>query len=258
MAKLEDLYQRGQAETITDDDGNVSKFYLKKLNPVDQKTCIVKSNAVRARFLTAQRDKDSDDYLSLLTEVMDMDEEKLKETAVSKVVAEKAGALEEEIKAEDRWSKDDYLETIKDEWEDKSKFVWIDSREREDGSVPDHSYSEEEVATAERIFAELNELSDLFDEAIDKFRKSEIRSLSRVSREELEEKALDVLFDRAGNAAWVETWYKWQVYFATCDHKTKERYFSSFEKFEQLPLETYLALLTAFRKLEIGNTEVKK
>lgn len=257
MAKLEDLYQRGQVETITDGD-STAKFWVKKLNPVEQKTAITKSNAVRARFLTAQRDKESDDYLSLLTEVMDMDEETLKQTAVSKAVGEKAGALEEEIKAEDRWSKDDYLDAIQDEWEASAKEVWVSTRPRDDDSIPEHDYSKDEVDAAERIYNDLKDLADQFDAVMEKFRNNEIRGLARLSREELELKALEILFDRAANNAWVETYYKWQVYFATCDSKTKERYFSSFEKFEQLPLEVYLGLLSAFRKIDISTTEVKK
>lgn len=258
MAKLHELYQRGLEDSITDEDGNTSKFWMKKLNPVESKSCIVKSNAVRARFLTAQRDKESEEYLNLLSEVIDMDEETLLDTVVSKEVGEKAPALEEEIKSDKRWTENNYLESIKDEWEDSAKMVWIDSRPREDGSIPEHDHSKEEVASAERIFNDLTELTEAFDEALDTYRKNAIKNVERLSQEELETKAVDVLFDRAANAAWVETFYKWQVFYSTSDLKTKKRYFDTFDEIEALPLDTYVGLLAAYRKLEVTNTDAKK
>lgn len=258
MAKLQDLYTRGSSETITDDEGNVSKFWMKKLNPVESKTVINKANAARARHLVAQRDESSDAYLATLSEVLDMSREELLEAAVSKEVGEKAPALEEELKAEKRWSDDDYLQSIQDEWEDHSKLVWVSSRPNDEGVVSDHDYSPEEVETAERIYGELLELIEAYDQALDKFRKSAIRNVERLTLEELEKKAVEAIFDRVANSAWVETFYRWQIFYSTSDHKTKDRYFDTYEEVVSLPLETYTALLTKFRQLEVSNTEAKK
>lgn len=254
MAKLQDLYRRGKEHTITDEDGNKAVFYLKKLNPIESKTALEKANASRARTLLQKRDSESDVYVNIAAELSELNEEELAASAAAPVLASKLRAMEAEVASRDEWAEEDYLTVLKDSWEETYKEIYARTR----GTTTDTDYSEEQVAEAERILAELERFDQQIQEEIDKETKRLIRDNKRLSREELEAKCIEDAFDRRGNAAWVETFYQYQVYFATVDKKDKKtRLFESIDEVRSLAPEVYLELLAGYRGLEVDSTEGK-
>lgn len=254
MAKLQDLYRRGKEHTITDEDGNKAVFYLKKLNPIESKTALEKANASRARYLLQKRDTGSDAYLNIMADLAELSDDELAATASAPELAGKLKAIEAEVASRDEWTKEDYFTTLKDSWEDKYKEIYGRTR----GTTEESDFSDEEIADAERVLSEMERFDLQVQEEVDKETARLVRDNKRLDREELEIKCVNDAFDRRSNGAWVETYYQYQVYFATVDKKDKKtRLFDSIEEVLALEAEVYLQLLGGYRALEVDAVEGK-
>ncbi len=256
MAKLQDLYRRGKEQTITDEEGNKATFYLKKLNPIESKTALEKANASRARYLISKRDPASDAYLSTLSELESITDDELAVMASAPALSNKMQSIEAEVASKDEWSKEDYYLTLKESWEETNKEIWGKTRLMEDGVESD--YTDDQIQEAEKVLEEMERFDAQVNEEIDKETARLVRENKRLSRQELELKCVDDAFDRRANGAWVETYYQYQVYFATVDKKDKRtRLFDSIDEVQELEQEVYLQLLHGYRELEVDAVEGK-
>jgi hypothetical protein len=157
--KLGDLFQIGKPVTISESIGGEvyeDTVWLQKLNSIELDKAFRRANALRARLLTAKTDIESDEYLSMLSEVMSMGDDR--DTLINYVLApERAKSIlicEAEHAAEEEWSHENYLQGLRDAWSD--------------GGVKEEFARNPEDPAAKRVILELRRFADGVDVLVER------------------------------------------------------------------------------------------
>lgn len=117
--RLSDLYVVGKPFKIGDAEGAI-EVWLQKINPLERELAVRAAGAARARTLAFIEDKDSDEYMAKISDVIDFygDRESLVMLAIHKDLIAAKTRIEAETAADERWSKDGFLLGLVDSWQD--------------------------------------------------------------------------------------------------------------------------------------------
>lgn len=239
--RLSDLYVVGRELTFGDDDDQVTVF-MKKMNPIDQESAIRKANSARSRMLSILRDRDSDEYFAVLGQTEDIgNHEALVEFVIASKLMDFRQAREAELAAEEEWAKDNYLQGLRDAWEDELKEV--------------HFTKPTDEST--RVLAELTR----FDEAVNALVVAEhdelFHTYSKRTDDELRKNAADAMISMAADTTWVREFRKAEIFYSVFEEDKKTRYFEDFEEIDGLSTEVIIRLMEAYRNLEMDPIEGK-
>jgi hypothetical protein len=235
---LSDLYVKGSDLTIED-----VTVWIQKLNPVEHSQAVRKADAARAKALTAKFDKDSEAYLSVLNDVLDSSREVLIEILVAAEHARILPAREAKVADEEKWKTDNYLQGLRDAWNEGVAETFIDD--------PDDI---EAKRVHDELEAFLKDVEKEVSDELDSFRSAH----DSMSEKEIIDTSMEHRMKVAADMAWVNEYYRSEILLGTRypdDHSKK--YFSSRDEVDILQLETYAELASAFRDLTVEPTEGK-
>ena len=149
----------------------------------------------------------------------------------------------EKLADTDEWAKDDYLISLEEAWESSLRDVYI-----QDSDDPE----------AKRVFDALKKFMDEIEKEVEAEQINLIEGYSDETDEEILEKTLRGFIDAESNAAFVNEFRKWQIFYSirqVDDHS--ERYFESREELDYLD-DTILAdLKEAFMSMSVDALEGK-
>lgn len=241
--RLTDLYRVGKEITFDDGTGDPVTVYLRKLNAVDQETAIRKANAARARVHATGRDPESDEYGELLSQAIDLGTHAdLVSYLIQGKLAEFTVAKESELAAEEEWSKDGYLDGLREAWEE---------------GVEERYHVDPEDSEARHVFSELERFAELVKPYVED-EKASLESLyAEKSLEELREITAQEMVSISADIAWVREYRKCELWLATREVDGKSRYFESREEIDDLPTEVVNRLTEEFQSLTVSTTEGK-
>lgn len=244
--KLAELFKVGTELTITD--GTKSEtVYLQKLNPVETETAVRKSNALRAQYLSQKKDKTSEAYLSSLNEIVDFEDSELILYMANDELARKSTAIEAEWAEEHEWTKDEYLQSLWDRWNEEGV---QESYYVEEGEEPDPE--------AKRIFDEMQKYSVALAEHLENHRKHLIEEFTARGRDRLEEMMVERLIKMQGDVAWMVEYRKCEVWMGTRVSETdRTPYFNTRSEVDALEGQTLTTLIEAMVELEVDVEEGK-
>jgi hypothetical protein len=242
--RLEDLYVVGREVVVDDQRGDPVVVWLQKLNPVELNSVMRIANAARARVRSVRSDKNSDEYMSMWLDVLDWEQ---KEDLVEYLVAESLMRIQErheaELAAEEEWSKDDYLQGLRDAWE---------------GGLKDqHMYDPDDVEVR-RVLSELQRFSQAAEERAADDVAAARAELAAQPMSDLQEQALDRVINYKSNAAWLDEFHRGELLYGVRqidDHKAY--YFTKRADLDLLTGEVLSTLYAAYSELSVDVTEGK-
>lgn len=249
---LADLYVRGRELTfddgvvVTEADGTVlapPSVWIQKLNPVEHSQATRKADAARAKTLTIKFDKECEEYLAILNDVLSADREILIEILAIAEGQRVYPISEAKIADEEAWKADNYLQGLRDAWSD---------------GVKDAFELDAEDVEAKRVHDELQRFIDLVNADVASQVESCRMSLRQTPHHELVEMSMDKRVKDAADISWVNEYYRSEMAIGTRyidDHK--KRYFPTREDVDILQLEAYLPLAMGFRQLTVEPVEGK-
>lgn len=199
--KLSDLFVVGKEVTVEDGQGEPLTVYLRKITPLEAEEMFRAANAAKARMLSSKTEPDS-----LLFQIIS---EKCEKATKDEIVEDltlieterKRLVIEAELQADERWSKDDYLQGIYDAWEDGLK----------------EQHFTEPTEESKRIWEEMQEFQAQLDKKLEREKQAIEKDLKSLSLQKLRDRYFDEQFDRQGDSAWVSEYRKQELYFATRD-----------------------------------------
>ncbi len=249
--RLGDLYKRGTTLQVGDgDEADVVEVWLQKMNPLDHETTLRKANAARARIMMIRNNVESEEYLAVYSDVCDFGgRENLINYLVQDALGEKAQSIEAELAAEEVWSEDDLLQGLRDAWAGGLADKYADT------AAGDES---ERDPDAVRVFKKLKEFADQVDKALEAESASLTRDYESTSLEELRTIVTRRFIESRANAAWLDEFQSWQLYFGVRepdDHK--KRYFEERYEIDELEPEVRRRLREAYEELMVDPTEGK-
>lgn len=244
--RLADLYVTGREFIFDDDDGENEPVtvYIRKLTPVDNEQVMRRANAARAAMLVARRDRDSQEYKNLYSQVWDVgDTDSLVDQLISPELIKKRIAREAEIAFTDEWNKDSYLQGLKDAWND---------------GLSDKYQENPDDLEAKRVFDELQRFEDAVTQAMKGEDEAIRRSFESKTEEELREKVLDQILELQSDVTWMSEYRKSELWLAVRDPKNRrERYFVSRDEVDELSYEMLKRLTEAYQSMSVDLTEGK-
>lgn len=253
---LKDLYVVGEEFTLDDGAGGVT-VWLQKLNPVDHETALRKANAKRARIMSMSKlPSDSDERAEYMNQLFDMaaDRDATINFLVQERIAERFAIIEAEVAAEDEWSKDDYLQGLKDSWDNEmyERFVKASSPEDQE----DAAYIE--AATVKSELERFNEqVTKIVTGEMDAMRKD----YADVSYEKLIEDGINRIIASNANMGWLMEFRKCEIWLGVRHPKKVDgvypRYFSHRSDVDDLSSEVLGELMAAYTNLNVDSTEGK-
>lgn len=239
---LADLYVRGRELTIEDGDGEAT-VWIQKLNPIEHSQATRKADAARARVLSVKFDKECEEYLALLNDVLEADPEVLIDILAAEEEARLLPITEAKIADEEKWKEDSYLQGLRDAWRE---------------GVKDAYELDPEDVEAKRVHDEIERFVNEVKEEVAQGVESVRMSLRQTTHKELVELSMNQRIKAAADMAWVNEYYRSEIAIGTRhpdDHK--KRIFSTREDVDVLQLEAYVPLASAFRNLTVDPVEGK-
>jgi hypothetical protein len=241
-ASLASLYVRGKNYTLEDAaTGTKVEVYLQKMNPVEHKQASRMANAVRSAVLSAQQDKNSDDYIDLYTSVSGFSQEELVEQLLTDERMKIFPVKLEEMRLDDPW-KDGYLDGLQDSWNSGLEDIYTKNPHDEE---------------AARVRKQLFEFRDAMNAAVDVEIDAKRNQLVHMLPSELIDSVMRLTFRLLGDQAWLDEFTMCEVLFAVRDPDTHEQIFSTREEVNVLQKETILELSRALRELTVDPVEGK-
>lgn len=241
--KLSDLYVVGKEVKVDDGSGDPVTIWLQKLNPVDHESAMRKANSKRARTLAMKSKHDTPEFEAIMSQVYDLDTDSLIDYIVMPEIQKFQMAREEEFGAEEEWSKDNYLQGLRDAWNDGLERKYAEDKEDSE---------------AQRVYAELKRFSDLVVASSEVEEKNLRMSYAAVPVEELQEKVAIQFVEMQADMEWMKEFHRNELYYAVRDPQAhKKRYFESLDELDTLSIEVLDVLNTEYRKLTVDITEGK-
>jgi hypothetical protein len=245
--RLEDLYIRGRQVTVDDGTGDPVDVWIQKLNPLEHEKAIRKAGAAKARVLMAMRDHDSEEYQEAYSDVLDLGP---KASLVEYLVADESAKVKEAKEAElsfaDEWKKDNYLQGLRDAWEDA------------DDPLKDRYARNPEDEEAHRVFLELKRFADQVEAEVAPELERLKRDWADVSDEEAQDKTLERFVELRSGMAWLREFRRMEVFYSTRDPEDHRKYyFASRDQVDGLANEVFFQLSTACQELMVEPAEGK-
>lgn len=137
--RLSDLYVRGKEVSIDDGTDDAVTIWLQKLNGIDRESCLRRSHAAKARYVTESEDQEGDLFQAVYSQVRAMGRDDL----VALIIAEDLAKYRQRVEAEkaadeETWGKDNYLQGLVDAWigdENDDGLAAVMAQEPEDPEV---------------------------------------------------------------------------------------------------------------------------
>lgn len=245
--RLSDLYVVGRMAYINDDSGgDPVQVWVQKLNALEAETAARKANAARARVLIAARNKESEDWHDIYSEVADLDRDTIANIVIADELSQKGRAIEAELAHSEEWSNDDYLQGLRDSWNDELRRVYEEGDEQAD------KYDE-----AKKTFGELKRFGEAVNRGVEAEREHLLKELAEMPLTQLIEQGTGRNISLRGDSAWIKAFHRALIYFGTRDpENTKDRYFDE-DEIDQLNGPTLDALYKEFDALNVEVTEGK-
>lgn len=250
---LKDLYVVGAWCEIDDGNGPV-KVWLQKLNPVDHETALRNANARRARTLAMSRmPEDSDERAMYMNQLFDLasDRDQTIEFLAQERMTERYSAIEAEVAAEKEWSEDDYIQGLKDAWNQEMFETFA-------LATTDELKESEEYIEAERVRSEL----ERFNGQVLKVLEGEVEALKADyadwSEEKLIEAGINKIIESQANMNWLIEFRRSELWLGVLDGpKTKQRVFDKRSDVDELASEVVNELMQAYTELNVDSVEGK-
>jgi hypothetical protein len=199
--KLSDLFVVGKEVTVEDGKGEPVTLYLRKTTPLEAEEMFRAANAAKSRMLASKTDPES----LLFQVISDRCEKATKEEIIEDLVLieteRKRLVIEAEVEAEERWSKDDYLQGLHDAWE---------------GGLKEKHFTDPDDES-KRVYSEMEEFNAQVEVRIEREKASIEKDLKSMGIQKLRDRFFDEQFDRQGDSAWVTEYRKQELYFAVRD-----------------------------------------
>jgi hypothetical protein len=137
--RLSDLYVRGKEVTIDDGTDDAVTIWLQKLNGVDRESCLRRSHAAKARYMSEADQEDSELFQAVFSQIRVMERDDLVGLIVAEDLAKYRQRVEAERSAdEETWGKENYLQGLVDAWigdENEGGLAAIMAQDPEDPDV---------------------------------------------------------------------------------------------------------------------------
>lgn len=248
--RLTDLFKVGKTILINDDSGeDPIEIYIRKLNPVEYETALRRSNIKRSHIIREGKDRESDLYADTESDILDKGREELIDLLMAEEMGNIRASVEAEFAEHEEWSKNEYLQGLRDAWENP---------EDDAESMSTRFSKDPEDVEAKATFDELKRFYDTVNE------ETEARAV--VSREvwqakddeDLVEQAVVMAIDLKSNAEWLREFRACQIWIACKDPSDKKTlYFDSRSEVDELETEIFQRLVQEYMQLEVESTEGK-
>lgn len=242
--RLEDLYVIGKDVVFDDGHGDEVAVWLQKLNPVEMSNALRRANAARARVRSVRSDKDADEYMDLWLQVLEWDShDALVDYLAAETVLRIQDRIEAELAAEEEWSKDNYLEGLRDGWE---------------GGLEQEYFLNPDNAEARRVRAELERFAQ---EAVRRGEGETAAARREIGDQPvniLQEKAMDRIINYRSSAAWLEEFHRSELLYGVRppdDHRAY--YFTDATELDRLSGEVLARLYDEYAELSVDVVEGK-
>lgn len=243
--RLTDLYVTGKEVTVNDDSGeDPIVVYLQKLNPMDNEQALRKAGAARSRILSWGKNPDSDEFLSVESEVWDIKErDTLIEYLIQEDLSNKYASTEAELAAEDEWSKDNYFQGLRDAWE---------------GGLAEEWAADPEDADAKRVQSELKRFDDRVSERVEQ-EAEHLRSQWRdIPEHELRSEVTGKFVKMRADMEWLREFRKCELWLSTREAENhKKLYFQNRAEVDMLDPQIFGRLMAEYEQLTVDVQEGK-
>lgn len=240
---LSDLYRVGALVKIGDNEEDSVEVWVEKLRAFHAEKAIRAANAERAKRYAVLSDETSDDYLSVSNAVFDKTDEELIADLAGKDLANKYQALEAELEAEDEWSKNGYLQGLKDAWVEGLDKVYLENPE--DGE-------------AKRVFTEFERFSDELTKRFEVEKVDILAPLQEEPQGKLRHDWVKLQVENDANEIWFVEYKKQELLYAIRDPKdTKKMYFGSRAEIDDLDRQVIGRLVQEYNRLNVDVNEGK-
>lgn len=245
---LADLYTLGKEVKINDDGGGEPVVvWMSKLRTFQAEKALKKANAARAIRFSITKDKESDDYLSIVSLSHDIDREQMVKDVAGKDLVAKYQALEAQLGAEDEWAKDDYLQGLKDAWTGREgpnlSFRWAE---------------DEDDPEAKRVHDELEKFANELQKRYDSDEKIILDSYDSIPEDKLREQWVADRIEWDANDAWFREFKLQELFYSIRDPQDhKKYYFGSRDEIDELAQEVLLVLISEYNALAVDVQEGK-
>lgn len=248
--RLTDLYVVGKE--VEFDDGvegeEPIKVWLSKISPLENRDSADTASSVRAKILSLKHSPEADTrllsvYKEQLEDLGVEDRDSMIEFLVSPKVQEAFLSVESRLSEEEPWSKDDYLKSLQNAWNDGLSEKYAINDEDED---------------AQRVYKELKRFTDLVVAEVEEEKENLKAEYESESDAELYQLCLERTIDAEADFAWVNEFSRWQIFYAVRDPDDhKQRYFESRDEVDALDAQVLNTLLAEYRELTVDPQEGK-
>jgi hypothetical protein len=245
--RLSELYLRGKTVEVDDGEGAV-EVYIQKLSPTEHREAMSKAHAARARIQAVRKANDNDEQrMAFMTEAEFDGLFTNRELMIDYLTAEDALRLRQsaelELAATDEWSKNDYLEGLREAW---------------NTGVRERYESDEEDAEADQIYSELERFFNEVEKKSERARRSLRRDFVDVHEEDLKSRVLDLLIEQEADAAWIDTFQRAQLLYAVRDPDDHAaHYFESLDELGFIDPRVLGELSAALQEITVEQAEGK-
>lgn len=244
--RLDDLFITGRPFSLDDGSGEPVEVWLQKMNPLEADKALRKANAAKARVLMQRADESSDEWLEMYADISGFDKNYLVEYLISDDLAEYRQSREAELAADEEWSKDNYLQGLRDAWDDELKDRPEEDEERQ------------------KCLAELRRFSEAIDPLIEDERTRLVADEMTKPDEQLRREAVDRFLDIRAGSVWMAEYNRWELAFGVRDPQNHGTYYFNgkndepdMDRIRRLVPETFGPLHNAYQTLVVSPTEGK-
>jgi len=244
--RLSDLYMVGKEVELNDDSDQPGiVVYLQKISPIEQRDAADFGTKARATILSV-KNSPVEDKILYEDQLGDMgldSREDLIDFLASNRVDELRLSAEQRIAAEDEWSKDDYLNSLQQAWNDGLRDTWI---------------TEDDNPEADRIYEELKRYTDEVDKALEVDKKDVYAEFDLIDNDELRNKVVNKVIEMEADFAWMNEFSYYQAFYATRDPENHdERYFESIDEVKCLDTRILAEIIGQYREMTVEGVEGK-
>jgi hypothetical protein len=244
--RLGDLYMVGKQIELNDESGEPPiVVYMQKISPIEQRDAADCGTKARAAILSI-KNSPAEDKILYEDQLEDMGleaREDFIDFLASNRIEELRLSAEQRIASEDEWSKDDYLNSLQEAWNDGVRDTWITS---------------DDDAEANRIYEELKRYTDEVDKSLETDKQDVYAEYDLIETDELKSKVIDKIIEMEADFAWMNEFSFYQAFYATRDPENyEERYFESVDEVKCLDTRILAELISSYREMTVEGLEGK-
>lgn len=238
--KLTDLFVRGKEITVDDNDGEI-KIWMQKLNASEHESIIRHANAARAKALAMKNDTEGVEYQALSADVLELNKEDMIDLIIGAELMSKATAVESEISEKDEWLENNYLQGLRDAWEDGLS----------------EEFHVEETPESIRVYEELLRFTEQVGVRLTQEKENMVadqleRTLDAVFKDAMEQKILST-----ANIEWLKAYRKGELVYSCREPENHKERMLDWNSIEEIQEDLFEILVTEYRNLSMDVVEGK-